>query len=67
MSTGALTPSTAGAEDAAYTLRDLITDIPLSTDSTNAGAYVTCVDFWAGNLYIGTSCLLYTSPSPRDS
>ena len=36
-----------------YTLRELIKDIPLSTDSGEA--HITCVDAWNGNLYIGTS------------
>lgn len=65
---GALTPPSAGAEDGAYTIRDLITDIPLSTDDTNAGAYITCVDFWNGNLYIGTSAgeLLHFVSIPPD-
>lgn len=67
---GALTPSAAGAQqqDGAYTIRDLITDIPLSTDDTNANAYITCVDFWNGNLYIGTSAgeLLHFVSIPPD-
>ena len=53
---GALNPSATGAfGDAAYTPRPLTNDIPLSTNSSKAGAYITCVDFWAGNPYIGTS------------
>lgn len=41
--------------DAAYVLRDLINDVPLSADGEHNNAYITCVDAWNGNLYIGTS------------
>ena len=53
-----------------YTLRELIKDIPLSTDGEDKGC-ITCVDAWNGNLYIGTSSgevLHYVSipPDPSD-
>lgn len=41
--------------DGAYVLRDLIKDVPLSADGEDSNVYITCVDAWNGNLYIGTS------------
>lgn len=41
--------------DGAYVLRDLIKDIPLSADGDDPSVYITCVDAWNGNLYVGTS------------
>ncbi|TKA65292.1 hypothetical protein B0A55_12560 [Friedmanniomyces simplex] len=39
-----------------YVLRELIRDIPLGVHDENGGkVYITCVDTWNGNLYIGTS------------
>ncbi|EME48045.1 hypothetical protein DOTSEDRAFT_69842 [Dothistroma septosporum NZE10] len=54
-----------------YTLRELIRDVPLSTDDHDVQAHITCVDAWNGNLYIGTSAgevLHYVSipPDPSD-
>ena len=54
-----------------YTLRELISDIPLSNDE-GEHAYITCVDHWNGNVYIGTSAgevLHYVSipPDPSDT
>ncbi|KAK4633367.1 Transforming growth factor-beta receptor-associated protein 1 [Fulvia fulva] len=54
-----------------YTLRELIRDVPLSTDEDGVQAHITCVDAWNGNLYIGTSAgeiLHYVSipPDPSD-
>jgi len=54
-----------------YVLRELINDIPLSTDDNETSAHITCVDAWNGNLYIGTSTgevLHYVSipPDPAD-
>nr|POF23930.1 transforming growth factor-beta receptor-associated protein 1 [Quercus suber] len=37
-----------------YTLRSLIDSVPVATDD-HPDAYITCVDVWNGNLYIGTS------------
>ena len=53
-----------------YVLRELIKDVPLSTD--DGEAHITCVDTWNGNVYIGTSAgevLHYVSipPDPSDS
>lgn len=54
-----------------YSLRELIRDVPLSTDDDGNRAHITCVDTWNGNLYIGTSSgevLHYVSipPDPAD-
>ncbi|KAF7187629.1 Transforming growth factor-beta receptor-associated protein 1 [Pseudocercospora fuligena] len=54
-----------------YTLREIIRDVPLSTDEEGVQAHITCVDAWNGNLYIGTSSgevLHYVSipPDPSD-
>ncbi|KAJ5682622.1 hypothetical protein N7462_005787 [Penicillium macrosclerotiorum] len=37
-----------------YVLRSLFDDVPLATDDS-ADVYITCVEYWDGNLYIGTS------------
>ncbi|EPS25356.1 hypothetical protein PDE_00289 [Penicillium oxalicum 114-2] len=37
-----------------YILRSLFDDVPLATDD-NSDVYITTVEFWDGNLYIGTS------------
>ena len=60
-----------GGSSGSYVLRELIKDIPLSTDEDGTQAYITCVDSWNGNLYIGTSAgevLRYVSipPDPSD-
>lgn len=39
----------------AYVLRELIRDVPLSADGEDKDVYITCVEAWEGNLYIGTS------------
>ncbi|KAK3725357.1 hypothetical protein LTR37_000327 [Vermiconidia calcicola] len=62
--------SSAAASTGAYTLRDLISDIPLAADGDEQ-ARISCVDAWNGNLYIGTSAgqvLHYVSipPDPSD-
>lgn len=38
-----------------YVLRELIKDIPLTQHDDGTKAYITCVDAWNGNLYVGTS------------
>ncbi|KAI4751623.1 hypothetical protein E4T52_15956 [Aureobasidium sp. EXF-3400] len=46
----------AAANDGAYVLRDLMRNAPLSPDGEEEhNVYITCVDAWDGNLYIGTS------------
>jgi hypothetical protein len=54
--------------DGAYVLRDLISDVPLSADGEDSDVYITCVDAWNGNLYIGTSAgeLLHFVSIPHD-
>jgi len=54
--------------DGAYVLRDLINDVPLSADGEDSDVYITCVDAWNGNLYIGTSAgeLLHFVSIPPD-
>lgn len=54
--------------DGAYVLRDLINDVPLSADGEDSDVYITCVDTWNGNLYIGTSAgeLLHFVSIPPD-
>ncbi|KAF3398161.1 Transforming growth factor-beta receptor-associated protein 1 [Penicillium rolfsii] len=37
-----------------YVLRSLFEDVPLATDDS-ADVYITCVEYWDGNLYIGSS------------
>ncbi|KAK4542678.1 hypothetical protein LTR36_006250 [Oleoguttula mirabilis] len=54
-----------------YVLRELIRDIPLSEQEDGTQAYITCIDAWNGNLYVGTSAgevLHYVSipPDPSD-
>ncbi|KAI4730741.1 hypothetical protein E4T49_01687 [Aureobasidium sp. EXF-10728] len=58
------------ANDGAYVLRDLMRNAPLSPDKEEEhDVYITCVDAWDGNLYIGTSAgeiLHFVSiPSPE--
>jgi hypothetical protein len=54
--------------DGAYVLRDLINNVPLSADGEDTNVYITCVDAWNGNLYIGTSAgeLLHFVSIPPD-
>jgi len=54
--------------DGVYVLRDLINDVPLSADGEDSDVYITCVDTWNGNLYIGTSAgeLLHFVSIPPD-
>jgi len=39
----------------AYTLRKLVSDLPLSADGESTNVRITCVEVWNGNLYVGTS------------
>ncbi|KAF2683668.1 hypothetical protein K458DRAFT_339712 [Lentithecium fluviatile CBS 122367] len=39
----------------AYTLRKLVSDLPLSADGQSTDVRITCVQVWNGNLYVGTS------------
>ncbi|KAF2143412.1 uncharacterized protein K452DRAFT_225494 [Aplosporella prunicola CBS 121167] len=54
-----------------YTLRRVLSDIPLATDSQATGVRITCVEFWNENLYIGTSAaeilhFVLIPPEPND-
>ena len=54
-----------------YTLRSLVEDVPLSADGEASDIWITCVELWEGNLYIGTSAaeiLHFVSlpPDPRE-
>ena len=63
-----VTDSSADGSTGAYVLRDLIRDVPLSADGEDSSVYITCVDAWNGNLYIGTSAgeLLHFVSIPPD-
>ncbi|KAI9759698.1 MAG: hypothetical protein M4579_002175 [Chaenotheca gracillima] len=55
-----------------YILRTLIDDVPLSEGESDDSLEIRCVDFWEGNLYIGTSAgevLHYVRipPDPADT
>ncbi|GAB7341918.1 hypothetical protein MBLNU457_g0225t1 [Dothideomycetes sp. NU457] len=47
--------SHAASDDAAYLFREVISNVPLSAEGDDDGLYITCVEYWDGNLYIGTS------------
>ncbi|SMR47421.1 unnamed protein product [Zymoseptoria tritici ST99CH_3D1] len=69
--TNTTTSTTTDGTPGSYTLRELICDVPLSTDEQGVKSHITCVDAWNGNLYIGTSSgqiLHYVSipPDPSD-
>lgn len=54
-----------------YTLRKLLSDIPLSADGQAHDVRITCVEFWNENLYIGTSAaeilhFVLIPPEPND-
>ncbi|MCJ1379592.1 hypothetical protein MMC17_002694 [Xylographa soralifera] len=38
-----------------YTLRSLMEDVPLSSEGQDTQITISCVEYWDGNLYIGTS------------
>ncbi|KAL2025140.1 hypothetical protein VTK56DRAFT_142 [Thermocarpiscus australiensis] len=51
-----------------YTLRPLLHDVPLSTDDKHDDVKINCVDYFDGNLYVGTSAseLLHFFRIPPD-
>ena len=56
-------------QDAAYAFRNVISNVPLSAEEEDDARFITCVEFWDGNLYIGTSAgelLHYVSLPPED-
>ncbi|KAL2162793.1 hypothetical protein VTH06DRAFT_6629 [Thermothelomyces fergusii] len=55
-----------------YTLRPLLRGVPLSADGTDGDVKINCVDYYDGNLYVGTSAseLLHffrIPPNPDDA
>ncbi|EAS32172.1 TGF beta receptor associated protein 1 [Coccidioides immitis RS] len=42
-------------ETGPYVLRQLVDNVPVSTEQGDEGAHITCVEYWNGNLYVGTS------------
>ncbi|KAL9596346.1 MAG: hypothetical protein Q9219_005863 [cf. Caloplaca sp. 3 TL-2023] len=55
-----------------YVLRPLLEDIAISPDDHASKVYITCIELWEGNLYVGTSAaeiLHYVAipPDPNDS
>ncbi|KAI9739272.1 MAG: hypothetical protein M1834_007485 [Cirrosporium novae-zelandiae] len=55
-----------------YVIESLIQDVPLSAEGNNSNIYITCLELWEGNLYIGTSAgeiLHFVSlpPDPSDT
>ncbi|KAH6840977.1 hypothetical protein B0I37DRAFT_399927 [Chaetomium sp. MPI-CAGE-AT-0009] len=51
-----------------YTLRPLLHDVPLSADGSDEDIKINCVDYYDGNLYVGTSAseLLHFFRIPPD-
>ncbi|KAK4127469.1 hypothetical protein N657DRAFT_687729 [Parathielavia appendiculata] len=51
-----------------YALRPLLHDVPLSADGNNEDVKINCVDYYDGNLYVGTSAseLLHFFRIPPD-
>ncbi|KAF2461949.1 hypothetical protein BDY21DRAFT_389166 [Lineolata rhizophorae] len=62
-------PLQAVSHSAAYLVRNLVDDVPLSADGQATGVRITCVEFWNSNLYIGTSAaeILHFVLIPPDS
>ncbi|MCJ1320032.1 hypothetical protein MMC15_005368 [Xylographa vitiligo] len=52
-----------------YTLRSLMEDVPLSAEGQETQITITCVEYWDGNLYIGTSAaeILHFVSFPSDA
>ncbi|KAK7543836.1 hypothetical protein IWX49DRAFT_541287 [Phyllosticta citricarpa] len=54
-----------------YTLRKVLSDIPLSAEGNHKDVKITCAEFWNDNLYIGTSAaeilhFVLIPPEPSD-
>ena len=56
------------SSNGAWVLRSLLKDVSLSEEDDEGNAHITCVDFWDGNLYIGTSegTILHFVSLPQD-
>ncbi|KAL9030150.1 MAG: hypothetical protein Q9196_001703 [Gyalolechia fulgens] len=55
-----------------YIFRPLLEDIAIAPEENTSEVYITCIELWAGNLYIGTSAaeiLHYVAipPNPKDT
>ncbi|MCJ1285818.1 hypothetical protein MMC26_005159 [Xylographa opegraphella] len=52
-----------------YTLRSLMENVPLSAEGQDTQTTITCVEYWDGNLYIGTSAaeILHFVSFPNDA
>ncbi|EER38114.1 TGF beta receptor associated protein 1 [Histoplasma capsulatum H143] len=59
----------AAPETSPYVLRELIDSVPVAGDGAEQDAYITCVEYWNDNLYIGTSAgeVLHFVSFPSDS
>ncbi|KKA26720.1 hypothetical protein TD95_004573 [Thielaviopsis punctulata] len=58
----------AAKEDGPFVLRTLLDNVPLASDAMPEGVKINCVEFYDGNLYIGTSAsqLLHFVQIPAD-
>ncbi|OAA44954.1 Vacuolar sorting protein 39/Transforming growth factor beta receptor-associated domain 2 [Metarhizium rileyi] len=59
------------AEDGPYILRPLLEEVPLAADGSDGNVNIKCVEFYDGNLYIGTSAsevlhFVQIPPEPND-
>ncbi|EDN05733.1 predicted protein [Histoplasma mississippiense (nom. inval.)] len=59
----------AAPETSPYVLRELIDSVPVAGDGAEQDAYITCVEYWNDNLYVGTSAgeVLHFVSFPSDS
>ncbi|OAQ99948.1 hypothetical protein LLEC1_00862 [Akanthomyces lecanii] len=57
-----------GAENGPYLLQSLLEDVPLSEDGSKSDVKINCVEYYDGNLYVGTSAseLLHFVRIPPD-
>ncbi|KAI9705677.1 MAG: hypothetical protein M1820_005087 [Bogoriella megaspora] len=55
-------------QQGSYVFHELITHVPLSEDGENEDIWITCVEIWDENLYVGTSAgeLLHFVRIPQD-
>ena len=61
-------PRLGGSETGPYVLRRLLDNIPLRGDDRLEDVSITCVEYWNGNLYVGTSAseILHFVALPAD-
>ncbi|PNS18276.1 Transforming growth factor-beta receptor-associated protein 1 [Sphaceloma murrayae] len=48
-------PTKHSDSESPYTFRELLRDVPFTVEDEAAAPYITCVDYWDSNLYIGAS------------